>query len=275
MKLFSRKKKTEEPKTVMPVVTSSRLLSYEAANLQGIGKRAAQEDSFGFANILDVTKIRDKGLLAIVADGMGGMQGGRAASETAVATLREDFESFDYERDLNAQLRESVMNAGERIYSMLDGNGGSTLIACLFYNESLYFSCVGDSYLFLLRDNRLIHLNRKHNIRYDEYLSSIRRGSLDKSSGDENPEKEALTRFLGMEGLEDFDSTFKPLKLKDKDVLLLCSDGVGGVLDEPTVKQCLTCPTAARMCSELERNILIQDKQYQDNYTALVVKCGY
>ena len=67
-----------------------RLLSYNVANLQGKGSREYQEDSFGFVNALDVTEIRIKGLFAAVADGMGGMQGGREASTLVMKTMMAD-----------------------------------------------------------------------------------------------------------------------------------------------------------------------------------------
>ena len=277
MWLFSRRKHQAEPRTVTPVKAfKADCLSYQAANLQGIGKRSNQEDSFGFANVLDVTKIKNKGLLAIVTDGMGGMKGGKLASDTAVASLRNDFEAFDYSLDLAEQLEQSVFSASERIYGLLGGDGGSTLIACLFYKEKLYFASVGDSYLMLKRNGHLIHLNRKHNVMYDEYLSAVSRGSLDKTDAESDPEKHALTRFLGMDELEDFDISRRPLPVLDGDVFLLCSDGVGGVLSEQCIFDCLNNNTApAQMCEQLEQNILITNKRYQDNYTALVVKCEY
>ena len=275
MGLFSRKKSKDEHRTVAPNVSSGLLLSYQTANLQGIGTRAQQEDSFGFVNVLDVTKIREKGLLAIVADGMGGMKGGKAASDTAVASIREDFEKFDYSGDLAQQLRNSVDNANERIYDMLDGAGGTTLISCLFYREKLYFACVGDSYLYLKRGNHLYSLNRKHSVLYDEFLRTIRNSDFDPSVARENEEKHALSCFLGMEMLDDIDYLRRPLKLLGGDILLLCSDGVGGVLSEEGVISCLNMPVAKDMCSELEKEILKQNLKYQDNYTALVIKCEY
>ena len=73
MGLFNRRKK--------PSPVRERLLSYQVANLQGRGTRERQEDSFAFANALDVTEILRRGLLAVVADGMGGLKDGREVSQ--------------------------------------------------------------------------------------------------------------------------------------------------------------------------------------------------
>ena len=77
MGLFNWRKK--------PAPVRERLLSYQVANLQGRGTRERQEDSFAFANALDVTEILRRGLLAVVADGMGGLKDGREVSQACVA----------------------------------------------------------------------------------------------------------------------------------------------------------------------------------------------
>ena len=73
------------------------LLGYRVANLQGVGARTRQEDSFTVANAFDVVKIRDEGLLFAVFDGMGGMKDGKLASETAVSSMRDSFKAMDRE----------------------------------------------------------------------------------------------------------------------------------------------------------------------------------
>ncbi|MDO4262066.1 MAG: protein phosphatase 2C domain-containing protein [Eubacteriales bacterium] len=255
---------------------AGRLLSYQAANLQGVGRRERQEDAFAFVNALDVTEIRRRGLLAVAADGMGGMQGGSFASGRAISVLREDFAGMDYEDSLSGQLEESVLRAGREIFSALGGNGGSTVIVCLLYEERLYFVSVGDSYLYLKRDGQLIRLNREHNVLHRQYLQEIRSGHVCASAVEPDRESAALTGFLGMESLEEMDVLRKPLPLKDGDVLLVCSDGVGGTLSEENLLSCLSEGCSAReMCARIEEGILRADRADQDNYTALVIRCAY
>ncbi len=146
-------------------------------------------------------------------------------------------------------------------------------MACIFYNERLYYVSVGDSYLYLLRNGKLYRLNRMHNVLNDEYLSSALRGDASTFDGREVSEKDALTKFLGMEYLEDYDCTKRPMPIYSGDTYLLCSDGVGDVLDEECIYSCMSRADANAVCNSLEENILAADKQYQDNYTALVIKC--
>lgn len=285
MKLFSwrqsrakeRCEEQKEPKTIKLSETSgSKVLYYQIANLQGIGNRGNQEDSFGFANALDDAMINSRGLLAVVTDGMGGMKDGSLASGTAVECLRNDFKTIDYKSSVPNQLEESVIGANEKIYELLDGDGGSTLVACVFYDEKVYFASVGDSYLILVRNGRLIHLNRKHNVLYENYLSAVCNGTLDRTEAENDPDKNALTSFLGMEFLDEIDISARPLPILNGDVFILCSDGVGGVLSEQCILDCVSKNyTPEMMCEQLEKYIKAENRKYQDNYTAIIVKCEY
>lgn len=248
-------------------------LSYRGAQLQQTGTRENQEDSFAFVNISDVTLMRENGLLAVVADGMGGMKDGKLASETAIARIKADFEMLDVNANIAAQLRQSMIRSNDEIYSSLGAQGGSTGILCVFYDERLYYAAVGDSYLFLKRGDSLYHLNRKHNMYTRLLLTQIRDGSMDRTPAEISPEKAALTGYLGMPQLRDVDYLLRPVPLTDGDVVLLCSDGVGGVLSEEQLKECLSENAPERMCRKLHEQVLKAGRRYQDNYTALVVKC--
>lgn len=250
-------------------------LSYRAAQLQQTGTRPHQEDSFAFVNISDVTLMRTQGLLAVVADGMGGMKDGKVASEAAIRRIKADFESMDRSADISAQLRDSMIRANDEIFATLGAQGGSTGIICVFFNESLYYASVGDSYLILKRGDSLYHLNRKQNMFTRVCLQQLREGSVDRTPAETNPEKAALTAYLGMRELRDVDYVLRPIPLLDGDVILICSDGVGGVLKEEQLRSCLSAETPELMCRDMHKGIVAAGRKYQDNYTALVVRCEY
>lgn len=279
MSLFHWKKKKQPlpPKTPSsPTLPSSaRLLSYQAGNLQGIGTRKQQEDSFAFVHAMDVTEIRKKGLMAIVADGMGGMKGGRQASETVIACLKEDFQHMNPEENLADQLRDSIFHASEKVHALLNGEGGSTIVVCIIFQEQLYFASVGDSYFYLKRRDHLYKLNQEHTAGNYLYLKTIRSGSMDPLPAKANPEAEALTQFLGMDDLEKIDYSRRPLPLLNGDRLLLCSDGVGSVLNEQELLSCFKPDTPTEALHEIELRIQQKNIVYQDNYTALMIYCGY
>ena len=214
-------------------------------------------------------------MLAVVADGMGGMRDGRVASETVISSIKADFQAMDRSGDLAGQLRRSVITAGRKVFDILGGDGGSTIVACVFYEEQLYCASVGDSFAYLYRDGQLLRLNREHNVQSEDYLEMIRSGGLDPDPARDDPEGPALTGFLGMENLREVDDLRRPLKLHDGDLLLLCSDGVAGVLSEDTMVSCLRKNTLEEMSIALDQAVQNENRRYQDNYTALIVRCGY
>ena len=217
---------------------------FDIANLQEIGKRMRQEDSFAFVNALDRSMYDARGMMFCVCDGMG-----------------------------PAQLVKSLRAASEQVVSLLGGNGGSTAVLGVIFREKLYFACVGDSYLFLLRGEQLIRLNIMHNMCHLKYLEAIRNGCLDPIPGRRHPESAALTSFIGMAGYAIVtDTAAQPIPLQRGDVILACSDGVGGVLDEKALIKALRASSAQQACDAIAKGVAEAALPYQDNYTALVVR---
>ena len=271
MGLFHWKKKT-------PPVQSApcaQQMSYRGANLQGIGSRSEQQDAFAFVNLLDVRRIQEHGLLAIAADGMGGMQGGAFAAQTAIACIRAAFQDMDMSENIPEQLMQGFHTADDRIFQELHGLGGSTAVACIFYHEKLWFASVGDSCLFLKRGTDLLRINREQNILHEQYWDALQSSQLFIDTDPDDREAQAVSQFLGMGGLSEIDAFYRPLSLQNGDILLLCSDGVEGVLSEEDILFALARSTPQEMCSDLEQMILQKNKRYQDNYTALIVQCIY
>lgn len=270
-RILTKPKPSSDP--VPEVEPISPLLSYQVANLQQKGARPYQEDSFAFVNALDVTEIRKNGLMAIVADGMGGMEAGKQVSEMAVSCMVSAFSQMQRTGDLALQLRNAVIAADDALVQRFKGIGGTTLISCIIYDEKLYFASVGDSYLYLARGGNLYRLNREQNYRHQLYAEAISAGSIDPTEADQDPDGHRLSAFLGMGGLSDLDYLRQPLPLRDGDILLLCSDGVGGVVTESQIIQNLSNNSAAEMCLNLDESVRRAARVHQDNYTALVIRC--
>ena len=237
---------------------------YRVANLQGLGARTGQEDSFTVAGAFDAAMVQEKGLFFAVCDGMGGMKDGRLASETAIQSRSQD---------LAPQLKQSVYQASAQVEARIWGEGGSTVVMGILYQDRLYYASVGDSFLYLLREGNLLRLNAEQNLLHQKYLESIQEGSMDPLPLQDLPNGAALTGFLGMPGLDEVDCSVLPLPIDGGDVLLACSDGVGGVLSPEEIAEALQMPTAEEMCASLEARIVSYNRPHQDNYTAIVIKC--
>ncbi len=283
MKLFPwQKRKRVKPKmewdlpvdqdTPLPSVQRDEL-GYRAASLQGQGKRERQEDSYLLKNHQDVILCREKGFLAIVADGMGGMKGGKLASETGIKCLSDAYEKDAPLEEPAQWLEQHILQANHQVIRLLDGKGGSTAVCCVIYREKLWFASVGDSFLYLFRNGELSRLNRLQTVLHREYQKEIRGGNMDPALAKQHRDAAAITGFLGMKNLSDVDLLLAPLPLKAEDTLLLCSDGVGGVLEESDIIYCMNQGKAEEVCEALRQRVLSKCKPYQDNFTALVIQC--
>lgn len=239
-----------------------------AAALRGMGDRPYQEDTYLIAERPD-----DRLLLAMIADGMGGMQDGRLASRTAVSVVKHAFRRFDAEGDLAAQLTDALRRVNDALYDRMHSDGGTTGVACVFTDRGMYYAGVGDSFLLLRRGKVLYHLNRRQNVYYALLEEQIRRGEMSRVLAENHPDRFALTGYLGMKELKDIDRFLRPLPLLPGDTVLLCSDGIGDVLSDEVLLACLSEPLAEDMCRRIDERIIDSGKRHQDNYSAVVVQC--
>lgn len=263
------------PEEKEPEKRDEDFLSYRFGNLQGIGNRESQQDAFAFSDIFDAETVRNNGALAVVADGMGGLADGKLAADTGVSVLRQDFAHFNTETNIAEQLNDAMDHACSEVAKAVNGKCGCTAIAAVVFNNRLYYSSAGDSFIYLKRGELLTRLNRPHNILTDVLAELVSDGCMDPAEAVFYDKPVALSEFLGKYPLGKHDYLKRPLRLRYGDVVLICTDGVGGVLDEETIGSCLSADTPMAMCSALEEKIQAEQKRYQDNYTALIIQCVY
>jgi len=248
-------------------------LQYTIANLQGVGKRRHQEDSFGFGNVIISEKKQKDGLLAVVADGMGGMKDGRTASKITVDILLKSCGKILSADDIPTALCGNMVSAGHEVYEKTKGAGGTTVVSCVFTDSKLYFASVGDSSLFLVRNNMIFRMNREQNMRNKILMEDIDRNSLDLQLRNEPDNPLALAQYLGMQTITDIDHLRKPFSLQKQDVIVIFSDGVSGVLSENLLLKCIGSNAPKKICKNIDREIKKINLKHQDNYTALVIRC--
>lgn len=274
MIFFSRKGSDRVPRTVTIKPEEAEFpITYQLSAMQGIGKRSEQQDSFASLNDNDVVKSKREGLFAVVADGMGGLASGKQVSELVIDCMLHAFAQIDLQGDLFEQLKAAAVSANERTFQQFNSRGGSTLIACLLYGEKLWYVSVGDSALFLLRNGTLSRINEEHNSLTDDYHHLVSGGDMDPYGARSNPERAALSRYMGMYDLDEVDGFRRPLPLESGDTILICSDGISSFLSEGQLKQCLQGGSPRDICSQLEEAIYWRSARNQDNYTAIVIQC--
>lgn len=234
-----------------------------------IGRRPVQQDSFGNTSVF-----QGQGVLAVVADGMGGLSGGEQVSQRIVMgmlTLASQLRSEQMEGVLLQMLR----SVNQDINQMLGPDGlyksGSTLLAVLARKDCFQWISVGDSRIYLYRDGSLLQLNQEHNL-LQEWMPEILDGNMTYGEALQNPEGRKLTSFIGMGRIKYVDCSRSSIPIIPGDRILLMSDGVFNTLSEPQMCGILRqYPDVQQAANAFEQQILAAQIPTQDNFTVAIL----
>jgi serine/threonine protein phosphatase PrpC len=254
-------------------------MSFLPGNAQHIGNRSSQQDSFGFGDLDDEQFIAHGGFVAVVCDGMGGMEHGDAASRMAVRSFLEAYQRKTPSETIPEALERSAREANDRVVEMAHELGaaesvGTTLVAAVLTDNggmgnAMYFISVGDSGLFHVSDGQIQTVNRPH-IFGNLLDSAVARGAMSKEQAAMHPERESLTSFIGVEILEEIDRNVDPWPIGDGDSVLLASDGLFKTISTEEILDSLHGP-AQMWPDALVARTLARKYEYQDNVTVLSV----
>lgn len=242
-------------------------------NCQHIGSRSSQQDAFGFSDKDDAEFVAHGGVLAVVADGMGGMSNGGQASHLAVRTfLHAYMTKVDNEPVSTAMLR-ALNEANQSVISLrhqvAEERVGTTLVAAVAHDNALHWVSVGDSRLYLWRNEQLTQLSQDH-IYANDLDRDAANGYISREDAQNHPERPSLTSFLGLDTLELIDHNPLPFPLLAGDRLLLCSDGLYAALEEVEITP-LFEPDAQQTAEDLIALVLTKERPNQDNLTVAIL----
>ena len=172
--------------------------------------------------------------LFVVADGLGGHEAGEVASAIAVETLRDH---APRRPDAKALARAVRAANREVIRAAREGYGhagmGTTMTAAIVEGTRIAIAHVGDSRAYLLHAGTLTRVSEDHSMVAD----MIRRGQLTEAEARYHPNRSVITRALGTDPNMAAD-TYE-LDAEPGDRLLLCSDGLTGMLEDGAIAEML------------------------------------
>lgn len=171
--------------------------------------------------------------LFIVADGMGGHNGGDIASNLAIETIPEYFKQ-NIDKNPLELTTESILHANKIIFEKsisepkLKGMG-TTIVLLFFRGDTLYVGNVGDSRAYLVNKGKLFQLSRDHSLVQEK----INVGLYSRQNAADDPMKNVLVRTVGYEDTVLVDVyTYKVTK---NDILFICSDGLHGKVSDADI----------------------------------------
>tara|TARA_Y100000588_G_C14158460_1_gene883735 strand:- start:123 stop:878 length:756 start_codon:yes stop_codon:yes gene_type:complete len=235
-------------------------------------KREKNEDSY-FAKTLS-DNIAASWALMIVADGMGGHVSGEIASKMAIDHVSEPFleqltKSPPLPKNVGDLLTEMVRNANSEIFSQGTSNSdgiqrtmGTTCTAGMVMGEMFHVSHVGDSRAYLFRNEQLTQLT----VDDSWVMEQVTAGNLTVSQARKHPNRNIVTQALGIDGYIDVEEI--SISLQHGDRIMLCSDGLHGLIADEELGDVLTEPCLKSTVN----NLIGRAKEYggDDNITVVL-----
>ena len=193
----------------------------------------------------DVT-LSEKGALLVVADGMGGMNAGEKASELVIKGVQKGFSNIPdsilgNDDQMLSFIRDVIVSSDQSVKDYAKANReadglGSTIVLLWLWGEKAYCGWCGDSRIYRYNpNNSLVRLSHDHS--YVQEL--VDNGKIDPEEAFDHPDGNIVTRALGDNG-EKANPELKVYDICERDVFLLCSDGLCGLLQDKQIEDIIS-----------------------------------
>jgi serine/threonine protein phosphatase PrpC len=241
------------------------MMTVTHTTLSDVGKvRKANEDNAGMIE-------RPDGVLVfVVCDGMGGHVGGATASKIAVTCILQYLESRDLTNCENA-ISEAIIFANQQVYANALHNPdlkgmGTTCVLMVIKDDECYFGHVGDSRIYLHTDRELHRLTKDHS--YVQQLVDM--GEISDDEAESHPRKNQIMKALGIAADVQPELGARKLSPKKGDRILMCTDGLNGMINDKQIASLLLQNTEREQCAQFLIKSALEHGG-KDNVTATVI----
>ncbi len=228
------------------------------------------------------------GVLAVVADGMGGHLSGAAASRKSVEVIGkvyyEGTGSAVLERGHGGEIREArstdgasavnrlrwaFLEANRQVFEEVgegrSGAAGTTMTAAVLLPDAVHLAHAGDSRAYLLRREALIQLTDDHSL----VGEMVRQGMLSKEEAVRHPQRNVITKAVGLRASLEVDIR-ESVAIERGDRVLICSDGLFGMLSEQEIARVGSKGNPDKACQKLVKRA--KDEGGSDNITVVIAE---
>ncbi len=197
--------------------------------------REANEDAYVVVDPTEAEQRELRGMLVVVADGMGGAHGGSTASHLVIDAVKEAYYA-DTTRDIPGALVAAIEHANDTVHAAAKADValkgmGSTCTAAVIKDGQVWVAHVGDSRAYLIHEGGIDQLTRDHS----HVGELVRRGVLTPEMAARHPQRGVLIRCIGPRAEVKVDVSDEPIALSDQDRLVLCSDGLTGMASDEEI----------------------------------------
>ena len=204
----------------------------QAFSVTDIGKRRKLNQDYVFVSEGTIGNLPN---LFVVADGMGGHNAGDYASKYTVEMIEEQIRTSG-QTDTQTILSDAIKRANSDIRGIASSDEslsgmGTTVVAATILDDVLQVANVGDSRLYIIRQNEIRQVTRDHSL----VEEMVRMGGIDRLAARSHPDKNIITRAVG--ALDSIEADFFREELKRGDMILLCSDGLTNMLEDEEIRE--------------------------------------
>ncbi|HUO07541.1 MAG TPA: protein kinase [Phycisphaerae bacterium] len=228
--------------------------------------RQNNEDFVAFWTPESVDELRERGAIAIIADGVGGHDNGEVASRLATETALSTFRALKPGATLSSMLWATANQANIAVYDAGAARGGSanpmqtTLTAVVFRNDQVGVAHIGDCRVYHIHANSLKCLTKDHIF--------VKIGSTGAAVPTTSPLRGGLTRSVGKDPIVAIDFSYSPVY--DGDYIVLCTDGVHVFITDREMIEIVTHNSPEQACETLLR--LAETRGTEDNITVQICR---
>lgn len=233
--------------------------------------REVNEDNGRHFKPNDPEVLADKGLLTLVADGMGGHASGEVASAMAVELVGRIYYQNGGAHPAQA-LPQAVAEASRLIYEAAQRDErwrgmGTTCTALVLHQGSAYAAHVGDSRLYMIRGGDIYLMTEDHSA----VMEMVRLGVISREEARHHADKNVILRALGTAPEVQVAGWEAPLPVQDGDQFLLCSDGLYDLVEDAEIGRIVAGATDAHEACE-QLIALAKERGGHDNITVGIVE---
>jgi protein phosphatase len=230
--------------------------------------RDVNEDSIRVVRPTDPNELARRGILVVIADGMGGHNAGEIASRLAVEVVAQS--DHDETEDPGRALVRSIERANRVIIDAASKDArhsgmGTTCTALLIRGGFAYCGHIGDSRLYLVRGNDILSMTEDHTA----IMHLVRQGMITANDARQHPDRNVIVRALGVRADVEVDTWEKPLSLRPGDAFLMCSDGLYDVVADNELFAAVRAALPRIACERLVE--MARERGGPDNITVGII----
>ena len=231
--------------------------------------RQVNEDCCQVVMPSDPAVLNQRGVLVVVADGMGGYLAGEVASRIAVETVARTYYACDH--DPPAALAAAFHKANGTIYGFSVSREeligmGTTCTALAIQRGVAHSAHVGDSRLYLIRSNSIYQLTEDHSV----VKELVKQGALSPEAARNHADRHLILRALGCRSTVEVATWDQPLPVRPGDSFVLCSDGLHNAVSDEEIRVAVESQEAPAACEALVA--VARERGGHDNITVAIAR---